>query len=30
LSLVPTSKQGRHSGFDQIDYRDGVSDDGSF
>jgi hypothetical protein len=30
LSLVPASKQGRHSGFDQIDYRDGVSDDGSF
>jgi acyl-CoA reductase-like NAD-dependent aldehyde dehydrogenase len=24
------AKQSRHSGFDQIDYRDGVGDDGSF
>jgi hypothetical protein len=23
-------KAGRHNGFDQIDYRDGVNDDGSF
>ncbi|MGF6837026.1 uncharacterized protein YdaU (DUF1376 family) [Paraburkholderia youngii] len=30
LSLVPNTKQSRHSGFDNIDYRDGVNDDGSF
>jgi uncharacterized protein YdaU (DUF1376 family) len=30
LSLVPTSKQSRHSGFDNIDYHEGVNNDGSF